>query len=168
MRILPSACRLFSRNAISILGGATTVLFSVCARYFLPSAPLTRIASRRACASPRFEQEPTSKYFCWRGAPRFDVAGFDLQVRQVAGAAFQRANRDIHRAEEIDSVLPEAVIPHHTVLGLADDDHLLLLELVDAVNAALLDAVRAHFLAEARRIARQRQRKLALVENRSR
>ena len=29
---LPSACRLFSRNAISILGGATTVLLSVWAR----------------------------------------------------------------------------------------------------------------------------------------
>ena len=37
---------------------------------------------------------------------------------------------------------------------------------MDAVNAALLDAMRAHFLAEARRIARQRLRKLALVENR--
>ena len=29
MRILPSSLRLFSRNAISILGGATTVLLSV-------------------------------------------------------------------------------------------------------------------------------------------
>ena len=29
---LPSACRLFSRNAINILGGATTVLFRVCGR----------------------------------------------------------------------------------------------------------------------------------------
>ena len=29
---VPSALRLFSRNAISILGGATTVLFKVCAR----------------------------------------------------------------------------------------------------------------------------------------
>ena len=28
---------------------------------------VTRIFSRRACASPRFEQEQTSKYFCWRG-----------------------------------------------------------------------------------------------------
>ena len=59
----PSAFRLFSRNAISILGGATTVLFNVCARYFLPSLPFTRILRRRACASPRLEQLPTSKYF---------------------------------------------------------------------------------------------------------
>ena len=47
-------------------------------------------------------------------------------------------------------------------LRLADDDHLLLLELVDAVHAALLDAVRAHFLAEARGIAGQRLRQLVL------
>lgn len=43
----PSALRLFSRNAISILGGATTVLFKVCAKY-LPSSPSTRIFRRRA------------------------------------------------------------------------------------------------------------------------
>src|SRR5699024_8492699 len=59
---VPSAFRLFSRNAISIRGGATTVLFSVCARY-LPFSPLTRIFSLLACASPRLEQLPTSKYF---------------------------------------------------------------------------------------------------------
>ena len=52
---------------MSIRGGATTVLLSVWGRYILPSAPLTRILSRRACASPRLEQEHTSKYFCWRG-----------------------------------------------------------------------------------------------------
>ena len=67
MRTLPSSFRLFSRNAISILGGATTVLFNVCARYFLPSLPFTRIFRRLACASPRLEQLPTSKYFFWRG-----------------------------------------------------------------------------------------------------
>ena len=38
MRTLPSAWRLFSRNAMSIRGGATTVLFSVWARY-LPFSP---------------------------------------------------------------------------------------------------------------------------------
>ena len=52
---------------MSIRGGATTVLFSVWGRYILPSAPLTRILSRRAWASPRLEQEQTSKYFCCRG-----------------------------------------------------------------------------------------------------
>lgn len=45
---VPSAFKLFSKNAISILGGATTVLFNVCARYFLPSLPLTRILRRLA------------------------------------------------------------------------------------------------------------------------
>ena len=35
---------------MSILGGATTVLFSVCARYFCPSAPFTRMLSLLACA----------------------------------------------------------------------------------------------------------------------
>jgi hypothetical protein len=38
----PSSLRLFSRKAISILGGATTVLLRVCAKY-LPFSPLTRI-----------------------------------------------------------------------------------------------------------------------------
>ena len=32
--IVPSSFKLFSRNAINILGGATTVLFNVCAKYF--------------------------------------------------------------------------------------------------------------------------------------
>ena len=34
------------------------------------------------------------------GAPGLDVAGFDLQVGQVAGAALQLADRDVERAEE--------------------------------------------------------------------
>src|SRR5699024_1737269 len=51
-----------SSDLISILGGATTVLFNVCAKYF-PSFPFTRIPRRLACASPRLEQLPTSKYF---------------------------------------------------------------------------------------------------------
>ena len=63
IRMLPSGFRLFSKKAISILGGATTVLFKVCAKYLLPSAALTRMPSRLACASPRLEQLPTSKYF---------------------------------------------------------------------------------------------------------
>ena len=48
---------------MSILGGATTVLLRVCAKYFLPSSPFTRILRRLACASPKLEQLPTSKYF---------------------------------------------------------------------------------------------------------
>lgn len=63
MLTLPSAFKLFSRNAINILGGATTVLFKVFAKYLFPSFPLTRIFNLLACASPRFEQLPTSKYF---------------------------------------------------------------------------------------------------------
>ena len=48
MRMLPSSLKLFSRKAMSMRGGATTVLFRVCGRYFLPSAPLTRMPRRRA------------------------------------------------------------------------------------------------------------------------
>ena len=51
------------------------------------------------------------------------------------------------------------------ILGLADDDHLLLLKLMDAVDAALLDAVRADLLAEAGGIAGQRLGQLFFVEN---
>ncbi len=45
MLTVPSAFRLFSRKAISIRGGATTVLFSVFAKYFVPSAAFTRMPS---------------------------------------------------------------------------------------------------------------------------
>ena len=60
---LPSAFKLFSKNAINIRGGATTVLFNVWAKYLLPSLSFTRIFNLLACASPKFEQLPTSKYF---------------------------------------------------------------------------------------------------------
>ena len=43
-------------------------------------------------------------------APCLDVAALNFQVGQIAGAAFQRANRNIQRTEVIDGVLPEAVI----------------------------------------------------------
>ncbi len=39
------------------------MLFSVCAKYLFPSLPFTRMPRRLACASPRLEQLPTSKYF---------------------------------------------------------------------------------------------------------
>src|SRR5574344_190064 len=48
---------------MSIRGGATTVLLSVLAKYLFPSLPFTLIRRRRACASPKLEQLPTSKYF---------------------------------------------------------------------------------------------------------
>ena len=92
---LPSALRLFSKNAISILGGATTVLFKVCAKYLLPSLPFTRIFNRLACASPRFEQLPTSKYFFCLGDHASTSTGFHFQISQIAGAALQGTNRDI-------------------------------------------------------------------------
>ena len=40
MVTLPSACKWFSTNAINIRGGATTVLFNVCASLVLPSSSL--------------------------------------------------------------------------------------------------------------------------------
>ena len=94
--------------------------------------------------------------------PRLDVERLHLQVREIAGAALKRADRNLHRAEQIDGILPELIEPVGAVLRLADDDHLLLLELMDAVHASLLDAVRAFLLAEAGRIAGERERQLLL------
>ena len=86
------------------------------------------------------------------GAPRLDVDGLDLEIGEVAGAALEGAYRDIEGAEELDRVLPQLIEPHLALFGLADDDHLLLLELVDAVNAALLQTVSALLFSEAGRI----------------
>ena len=52
----------------------------------------------------------------------------------------------------------------YAVLRFADHDHLLLFKLVDAVNAALLNAMRADFLAKARGIAGQGLRQLGLLQ----
>ena len=43
--------------------------------------------------------------------PGFHIAALDLQIGQIAGAALERANRNIQRTEEIDGVLPQAVVP---------------------------------------------------------
>ena len=98
-------------------------------------------------------------------APRLDVAGLDLQIGEIAGAALKLAHRNVHAAEELDGVAPELFVPVHALLRAADDDHLLLFKLVDAVHAALLDAVRAFLLAEAGRIGRHRLRELILGED---
>jgi hypothetical protein len=58
-------------------------------------------------------------------------------------------------AEQLHGELPELFIPGRGFLGPADHDHLLLFELVDAVDAPLLDAVGALLLAEAGGIAGQ-------------
>ena len=50
-------------------------------------------------------------------------------------------------------------------LRTADDDHFLLFKLMDAVDAALLDAVRALFLAEARGIACERLGQVLFLED---
>ena len=80
MRTEPSAWRLFSKKAMSIRGGATTVLLRVWAKYssLLPSLR-TRIPRRRAWASPRLEQEPTSKYFCCRGLQAYTSQDFTFR-----------------------------------------------------------------------------------------
>ena len=95
------------------------------------------------------------KVFLLPGGPGLDVAGLDLQIRQVAGAALQLPHRDLQAPEQLHAVAPHLLVPVHALLGPADHDHLLLLELVDAVNAPLLDAVGALFLAEAGGIAGQ-------------
>ena len=60
--------------------------------------------------------------------------------------------------------MPQLVVPAHAVLWLADDDHFLLLELVDAVNASLLNAVGTLLLAEAGAVAGQGQGQLGAVQ----
>ena len=97
--------------------------------------------------------------------PRFNVHRLNLQVCEVARAALERADRDIHAAEQVYGVLPELIIPLHGVFRLADDNHFLLFKLVNTVNAALLDAVCTFFLTEARRIAGQRERQFGFRQD---
>ena len=103
--------------------------------------------------------------FLLAGAPCLDVAALDLQVSQVTGAAVQLTDRDLHAAEQLDGVLPELLVPVSALLGTADDDHLLLLELVDAVDATLLDAVSALLLAEAGAVGSQGQGQRSLIQS---
>ena len=98
-------------------------------------------------------------------APGLDVAALHLQVRQIARAALQLPHWDVQAPEQVHRVVPQLVVPHHAVLGAAENDHLLFLKLVDAVYTALLQAVRALLLAEAGGIARQRQRQLRLRDD---
>ena len=97
------------------------------------------------------------------GAPSLDIAALDLQVSQIAGAAVQLTHGDLHAAEQLHGHLPQLLVPFGALLGAADHDHLLLLELVDAVDAALLDAVCTLLLAEAGAVG-QSQGHLALVD----
>ena len=147
MLTVPSAFRLFSRNAISIRGGATTVLFRVCARYFFPSSPLTRIFRRLACASPSWSSSYLEVFLLTR-RPCLNIDRFYFQVSQVTGAALQSTNRDIHGTEQVYGVLPQFVIPHHAVFRFADNNHLLFFELMDTINTTLLDAVCSFFFTE--------------------
>ena len=87
-------------------------------------------------------------------APRFDIAALNLEIGKITRAALKLTHRDLQRAEQLHAVAPHLFVPVHALLGLADNDHFLLFKLVDAVNAALLDAVRALLLAEAGGIAR--------------
>ena len=103
--------------------------------------------------------------FLLAGAPCLDVAALDLQVSQVTGAAVQLTDRDLHVAEQLDGVLPELLVPVSALLGTADDDHLLLLELVDAVDATLLDAVSTLLLAEAGAVGSQGQGQSSLIQS---
>ena len=97
-------------------------------------------------------------------APRLDIAGFDLEIGQIAGAADELTDRNFQIPEQLDGIVPQLLIPVVGVLGLADDDHFLLFELMDAVVAALLQTMAADLLAEAGRIGCERQRQLAFQE----
>ncbi len=87
--------------------------------------------------------------FLLPGGPGLNVAGLHLQVRQIPGAALQLADRDVQGPEQLHAVPPHLLVPVHGVLGPAHHDHLLLLELVDAVHPPLLNAVGALLLPEA-------------------
>ena len=97
--------------------------------------------------------------------PCLYVHRFHLQVSQIAGAALQSTYRDVHGTEQVYGILPQTIKPHLAVLGLADYDHFLLLELVDTIYASLLQAVCALLLTEAGRIAGQGLRQLILLKN---
>ena len=99
------------------------------------------------------------------GRPGLNVNRLDLQVSQVAGAALQGADRDIQRTEQVNSVLPQLIEPQGALFRLADNDHFLLLELMDAVYASLLDAVGALFLAEAGRVRGQGLGQILLIDD---
>ena len=98
-------------------------------------------------------------------APRLNVAGFDLQIGQIAGAAFELTNGNLHVAEQLNRIAPELVVPVHGFLRTADDDHFLLFKLVDAVHAALFQTVAADLLAEAGGIAREGQGEFCLRDD---
>ena len=102
------------------------------------------------------------KIFLLARGPGLHVYALDFQICQIAGAALQRAHRNIQAAEQVHRVLPQLVEPHFALLRLADHDHLLLLKLMDTVHATLLNAVRALLLAEAGRVRSQGLGQLAL------
>ncbi len=85
-------------------------------------------------------------------APRLNIAGNNLQVSEVSGAACKLADRNVHRAEQLHGESPELLIPVHRLFRPADNNHFLLLELMDTVNTALLNSMCALFLAEARAV----------------
>ena len=99
------------------------------------------------------------------GTPSLYVAAFYFEVSKVARAALECSYGDIERAEEVNGILPEFVIPGHAVFGFADNDHFLLFKLVDTVNASLLDAVSADLLTEAGAVAGEGLGQLVLGSN---
>ena len=99
------------------------------------------------------------------GGPGLDVAGLALQVCQIAGAALQLPHGDVQGPEQLYTVLPHLLVPLLGVLRLADHDHFLLFELMDAVDAALLDAMGTLLLAEAGGVGGQRLGQLVLRQD---
>ena len=89
------------------------------------------------------------KILALTGAPCLNIAAFDLQIGQIAGAAFQLAHGDVHAAEKLHAHAPHLFVPVHGILRPAHNYHFLLFKLVYAVNAPLLYAVGALLLAEA-------------------
>ena len=124
-----------------VVEGVSKVLLAVCAVYADLEAASLCVTEVGAAAN--FE------VFLLTGRPSLNVDGFYLEVCEVTGAAFECTNGNIESTEEVNGVFPELVKPVGAFLGLADNDHFLLFELVDTVNASFLDTVSALLLTEA-------------------
>ena len=107
---------------------------------------------------------PHLKIFLLARGPCLYVHGLHFEIRQISRAALKGPHRNLHGTEQIYCVLPQFVVPFHTVLRFTYNDHFLLFKLMYAVYSSLLDAVRTFLLAETRRIASQCLRKLVFCK----
>ena len=100
------------------------------------------------------------KIFFQSWGPGLNVAGFDLQICQIAGTAFQLSDRNLHAAEQLYGKTPHFFIPGHGIFRSADNDHFLFLKLMNSIDSTLFNAMSTLLLSEAGRLAGQSLREL--------